>query len=94
MPNIVINASSNASANAVNNPGQLNGLVSDKSKTVALLLCIFFGTLGIHRFYVGKIGTGLLYMFTLGFGGIGVLIDLIMIILDKFRDRYGRFVMV
>ncbi len=98
MPNIVINNSSNATSNNTNNvhngAAGMYGMVSDKSKTVALLLCLFLGVFGIHRFYVGKIGTGLLYMFTLGFGGVGVLIDLLLIILDRFRDRYGRFVMV
>jgi TM2 domain-containing membrane protein YozV len=51
-------------------------VVQIKSKTVAYLLLIFLGWLGIHRFYLGKIGTGILYLLTLGFGGIGILIDL------------------
>lgn len=44
-----------------------------------LLLCFFLGCFGIHRFYVGKIATGILWLFTLGFLGIGIIIDLICI---------------
>ena len=47
-----------------------------KSKFIAYILLIFFGILGIHRFYLEKIGTGILYILTGGFLGIGVLIDL------------------
>lgn len=67
---------------------------SDVSNTwlVALLLCIFFGTLGIHRFYVGKIGTGVLMIVTLGGCGIWTLIDLILIITGKFTDSNGQFI--
>lgn len=64
--------------------------MSSKSRTAALLLCLFLGNLGIHRFYVGKIGTGILYMFTIGLFGIGALIDLIMIIIGKFKDKSGE----
>ncbi|NLA05843.1 MAG: TM2 domain-containing protein [Firmicutes bacterium] len=63
---------------------------SPKSKMVALLLCFFLGYLGIHRFYVGKIGTGILWLITLGFLGIGELVDLIMIIVGSFTDSEGR----
>lgn len=62
---------------------------SDKSKTVALLLCIFLGPLGIHRFYVGKIGTGLLYLFTMGLFGIGWIVDIVRILLGTFTDNVG-----
>lgn len=64
---------------------------SEKSKTVALLLNIFFGFLGVHRFYVGKIGTGLLWLFTLGFFGIGDVIDFFMILFGKFKDKDGFY---
>ncbi|ODP27978.1 putative membrane protein YozV [Paenibacillus nuruki] len=64
-------------------------MYSRKSNLVSLLLCIFFGYLGIHRFYVGKVGTGLLMLFTAGLGGVWVIIDIIIIILGKFRDKEG-----
>ena len=63
---------------------------SDKSNTVALLLCFFIGVLGVHRFYVGKVGTGILQLVTLGGLGIWALIDMIMIILQKFTDSEGN----
>lgn len=62
---------------------------SQYNRLVALLLCIFVGGLGIHRFYVGKIGTGILWLFTAGCFGIGALVDLIMICTGSFTDQYG-----
>lgn len=62
---------------------------SDKSKKTALMLCIFLGYLGIHQFYVGKIGKGLIYMFTFGICGIGWIADIIKILLGSFRDNVG-----
>jgi TM2 domain len=66
-----------------------SGEVSDRSRLVALLLCVFLGGLGAHRFYVGKIGTGILWLLTLGCLGIGALIDLIMIAAGTFKDGNG-----
>ena len=57
---------------------------------VALLLCFFIGIIGAHRFYVGKIGTGLLMVFTLGGLGIWTFIDLILIIVGKFKNKDGE----
>lgn len=67
-------------------------MVSSKGRLVALLLCIFLGYLGIHRFYVGKIGTGLLWLLTGGLFGIGILVDLIFIVCGTFRDSEGKIV--
>jgi len=64
--------------------------VFEKKRLPALLLCFFFGTLGIHRFYVGKIGTGVLWLLTGGILGIGALIDFIMIIVGSFTDKEGK----
>lgn len=58
-----------------------------KKTWVAALLCFFFGFFGVHRFYVGKVGTGLLWLFTAGLLGVGVLVDFIVIILGGFRDK-------
>jgi len=63
---------------------------SQQDWLVALLLCFFIGVLGAHRFYVGKIGTGLLMVFTLGGLGIWTFIDLILIIVGKFKNKDGE----
>ena len=65
------------------------GYLSSKDKTTALLLCIFTGGIGGHMFYVGKTGMGILYLFTAGLLGIGVIIDLINIINGSFTDSNG-----
>jgi len=67
---------------------------SDKSRLAALLLCFFVGVLGIHRFYVGKIGTGLLELFTIGGLGIWALVDFILIAMGEFKDKQGRKVVL
>ncbi len=64
-------------------------MTSDKNKDTALLLCIFGGALGLHQFYVGKIGKGLLYLCTFGLFTIGWVIDIFSILLGSFRDNTG-----
>lgn len=65
---------------------------SEKSGPLTLLLCIFLGWLGIHRFYAGKTGTGIIWLITAGFWGIGIVIDIIFIVLDRFTDADGRVI--
>ncbi len=63
---------------------------SDKKRLVAFVLCFFLGWLGVHRFYVGKVGTAILQIFTLGGLGIWALVDTIMILVGTFKDKQGR----
>ncbi len=65
---------------------------SEKNWVATLLLCFFLGCFGVHRFYVGKIGTGILWLITLGFFGIGTLVDFIKIIIGKFTDKDGNLI--
>lgn len=81
--------------NVINNNNNVNRNVGGfgyihKSKWTAFFLCLFLGWLGVHRFYVGKIGTGLIWMFTCGFFFFGWLLDLIFILLGGFRDKAGQ----
>lgn len=55
-------------------------LKQEKNKWIAFLLCAFFGLVGAHKFYEGKIGMGLLYLFTLGLGSIGAIIDFFVLL--------------
>ncbi len=63
---------------------------SEKGFIPTILLCFFLGFLGVHRFYVGKIGTGILMILTFGGFGIWTVVDLIMIVCGKFTDKDGQ----
>ncbi|MGB9835825.1 MAG: TM2 domain-containing protein [Candidatus Saccharicenans sp.] len=64
--------------------------MSEKSRLVSLLFCWFLGIFGAHRFYVGKTGTAVVWLLTLGCLGIGVVVDLVMILLGKFYDSQNK----
>ena len=66
-----------------------SGPRSQKSFVTTLILCILVGVLGVHRFYVGKAGTGVLQLLTFGGLGVWALIDLIMIAVGNFTDNQG-----
>lgn len=70
-------------------PNPAPRVASRKNKLVALLLCIFLGYLGVHRFYVGKTGTGILYLLTGGLAGIGWIVDIITIATGSFKDQFN-----
>lgn len=53
------------------------------------VICFFLGVFGVHRFMVRKVGTGVLYLLTAGIFGIGVVVDLIMILAGMFKDKDG-----
>lgn len=64
---------------------------STKSRWGAFTLCLIVGMFGIHYFYVGRIGKGILYLFTFGLFGFGWFIDMIIIATGKFRDANGQY---
>jgi TM2 domain-containing membrane protein YozV len=69
--------------------GVSSAQVSDKGFVPVLLLCFFLGVLGVHRFYVGKIGTGILQLITFGGFGIWTMVDFVMIAVGSFTDKEG-----
>jgi len=67
--------------------------ISKKEKLIALILAILgiFGVAGIHRFYAEKIGTGILWLITAGWLGIGTIVDIVMIANGTFKDKSGAY---
>ena len=63
---------------------------SEKKILPAFMMCFFVGFLGIHRFYVGKTGSGIAQILTFGGLGIWALIDWIMIMCGSFKDSQGK----
>ena len=76
-PNIIIN-NSNESTNI--NHNQVGGYGRPKDKWISFFLCLFLSIFGGHKFYEGKIGAGILYLLTAGLCGVGVLVDLIILL--------------
>ena len=74
-------------------PGPVNDYnVSEKDWLTTMLLCLFLGGIGVHRFYVGRTGSGIAMIFTLGGLGIWVLIDFIIILCGNFKDGEGKVI--
>ncbi len=66
--------------------------LSEKGFVPTIMLCFFLGGFGVHRFYVGKVGTGLLQLVTFGGLGVWVLVDFIMVVTGKFKDSQGLLI--
>ncbi|MCF7955261.1 MAG: protein kinase [Phycisphaerae bacterium] len=77
-------------AAAASDVSPYNGFIALFMSCIMLFSCVG----GLHRFYVGKIGTGILWLFTFGFFGIGQIIDTIMILTGQFTDKQGRKLML
>lgn len=65
-------------------------ILAKQKKTTAALLCFFLGNFGIHRFYVGKFGTGALQLMTYGGLEVWKVIDLIFILTGEFENSKGQ----
>jgi TM2 domain-containing membrane protein YozV len=63
---------------------------NNESAVLLLVVCILVGWLGVHRFMVGKIGTGVLMLLTLGGWFIWWIIDIIYIATGNFTDKKGK----
>ena len=78
-PIVINNTNTNTNTNVNQNINAVR-VGRAKNKWVSLVLCILFGYIGAHKFYEGKTGMGLLYLFTVGLCGIGWIIDIIVLI--------------
>jgi TM2 domain-containing membrane protein YozV len=82
--------SAGAMTNAAATGGAASSAISEKGFVPMILLCFFLGGLGVHRFYAGKVGTGILMLVTFGGFGIWTIVDFIMIVTGNFKDGDGN----
>ena len=87
----VIPEKSRASQEPTIKPATTKTPVTNKKQIVAVILCALVGLFGAHRFYLGHFGMGMLFLFTFGFCGIGVIIDLIMILNGELKPAGGDY---
>ena len=71
-------------------PGAMTAGGPQKSWMTTLLLALFAGYLGVHRFYTGHTLLGVLQLVTCGGGGIWTLVDILFIVMGKYTDAQGR----
>ena len=69
---------------------QMADEMSEKKGIIVLILWIIFGFLGVHRFYAGRVGTGIIFFLTVGIFGLGFLYDLILILTQQLKDGDGK----
>lgn len=86
------NPEKHASPGLPSSPRSL-GPPSDKSRMTTLLLCVFGGFLGLHRFYVGRVGSGVLWFVSFGLLSVGWIYDLVMVATGEFVDDQGKRVL-
>ena len=92
IPGSGLSYTTNSSANKSGEPQQATPVYSSKNKTTALILAIIFGWAGVHRFYAGKAGTGILWLLTLGMFCFGWAVDIVKIARGKFTDGHGHII--
>lgn len=86
----IMNANQQAMMNNYYRPPQPpQPTVSQRSRWAAFFICLMFGYFGIHRFYIGKPVSGLVWMFTFGLGGLGWLADILLLLFGNLRDGNG-----
>ncbi|MGF7139332.1 TM2 domain-containing protein [Roseimarinus sediminis] len=73
-------------------PDSINNKTFNTRWLAAVLLCWILGIFGAHRFYLGRTGTGILMLITVGGLGIWYLVDLILLIVGRLSDNSGRLV--
>lgn len=92
IPGSGLSYTTNSSANKSGEPQQATPVYSSKNKTTALILAIIFGWAGVHRFYAGKAGTGILWLLTCGMFCFGWVVDIVKIARGRFTDGHGHII--